>query len=87
MERTPNNFYIRSDLFYYVPPDDGAEYGLRFECYEKTLAGHCRGWGNYNEVLYYKYYFAEKNLKYWKVLDANVRALLEQFEKAAMPLD
>ena len=83
LRSTPNGFYLRDNLSYYFPKEEGAEHGLGFDCYSKDFVGRCRGWGDYSETLYYSYYFAEENLKHWKLLDANVRALLTQFERNA----
>ena len=81
--KTPNGFHLRADLIYFLPEETGEEYGLYFQCYAKIFVDRCKGWGNYNEGLYYQYYFSRQNLKHWKVMDANVRALLESFERSA----
>ena len=77
------NGYFRDSVFYLIPPKDSYDNGQYFECYSQTFVDRCRGWANYNESLYYQYYFARDNLEHWRVLDTNVRALLEQFERRA----
>ncbi len=80
--RSSNGFF-KDYVEYLVPSADFNDHGQYFECYLKVLADVCRGWGNYNQNLYYRYYFAKKNLQYWEVLDANARALLDLFERRA----
>ena len=79
------NGYFNDKVIYFVPTNNDENHGQQFRCYSKPFVKieRCRGSGDYNENLYYNYGFFKYNLKHWKVLDANVRALLELFERRA----
>ena len=81
--------YFNDKVIYFIPTNNGENYGQYFDCYSKPFVKveMCKGSGNYNEGLYYSYVFFKYNLKHWKVLDANVRALLELFERRAKLAD
>lgn len=75
----------RSTAIYFIPERRYSNDSQFFECFTDILRGDCRGHGNYNEHLYYQYYFPEELFRHWRELDQGVTALLTAFEEAVLP--
>jgi len=57
--------YFNDKVDYFVPINNGENYGQYLRCYSKPLVKieRCSGWGDYNENLYYSFVFSKDNLR------------------------
>lgn len=80
---TSNNLLLHREMYYYIPINTGWKQGIYFECHFEKFADLCRGTGNFNEYINYTFEFDREHLKNWKVISANVEALLDLFHRRA----